>query len=249
MILPISHRILSVALLTVCILLLTGCGGSGSNETTVPTLSGDAVRFSFTNAMDIADAVLVARNNLSLASKVAAVTLPTRCSSGGSFEVSSSGTAKVKDGIVKFDNCNFNNVVIINDSFSFHIRSAGPLLKLTGSGELSFTNPADSTSFNIVMNFDELSVSVPGQGHFDRSVNFAVVDFPQLGSFTVETIIPFEGNFSTDQLHSGELLIYGGNDSLIRIMVIATNFASVELDDGSGSGFIEIVGSPIPIKP
>ena len=247
MILPISHRILSVALLTVCILLVTGCGGSGSNETTVPTLSGDAVRFSSTNAMDIADAVLVARNNLSLASMVAAVTLPTRCSSGGSFEVSSSGTAKVKDGIVKFDNCNFNNVVIINDSFSFHIRSAGPLLKLTGSGELSFTNPADSTSFNIVMNFDEKSVPVTGD--FKRSVNFAVVDFPQLGSFTVEATTQFEGNSFTAQLYSGELLIYGGNDSLIRIMVIATNIASVELDDGSGSGFIEIVGSPILIKP
>ena len=87
------------------------------------------------------------------------------------------------------------------------------------------------------------------RGDFTRSVNFAVVDFPQLGSFTVETIMPFEGNFFTAQLYSGELLIYGGNDSLIRIMVIATNIASVELDDGSGSGFIEIVGSPTQIKP
>ncbi len=247
MTLRISHRILSVALLTVCILLVTGCGGSGSNDTTVPILLGDVVAFSSTNAMDIADAVLVARNNLSITLAVANVTLPTLCSSGGSFEVSSSGTSTVKDGIVKFDNCNFNNVVIINGSFSFHIRITGAIVRRTGFGELSFTNPADSTSFELVMNFDDKSS--PAKGSFGKLVNFAVVDFPQLGSFTAETTIEFVGNFLTDQLSSGELLIYGGNDSLIRITVIATNIASVELDDGSGSGFIEIVRSPIPIKP
>ena len=226
---------------------MAGCGGSGSNNTTVPTLSGDVVAFSSANAMDIADAVLVARNNLSIAIAVADVTLPTLCSSGGSFEVYSSGTPTVKDGIVKFDNCNFNNDAIINGSFSFHIRITGALVRRTGFGELSFTNPADSTSFELVMNFDDKSI--PAKGGFKKWANFAVVDFPQLGSFTTETTIEFEGNFLTAQLNSGELLIYGGNDSLIRITVIATNIASVELDDGSGSGFIEIVGSPIPIKP
>jgi hypothetical protein len=90
---------------------------------------------------------------------------------------------------------------------------------------------------------------IPDTGHFSRSDNYSVLDFPLLGSFIVETKESFGGNYLTNELGSGIMLIHGNNNTSIRITVIATNTASVELDDGSGSGFIEITGSPIIIKP
>lgn len=85
-------------------------------------------------------------------------------------------------------------------------------------------------------------------GNFKRKDNFAVIDYPDLGSFLVETTKPFEGNYFTGLLDTGQLLIQGESNTLILISV-NKNSASVKLDDGSGSGFKEIAGSPIFISP
>ncbi|MCP4276059.1 MAG: hypothetical protein GY779_06895, partial [Gammaproteobacteria bacterium] len=53
------------------------------------------------------------------------------------------------------------------------------------------------------------------------------------GNFLVTTTEPITGNwFDT---YSGEMLVEGGEDTRLRITVVATNQADVYLDDGSGS--------------
>lgn len=247
MILSSLFRIPLVAIVSVSILLTAGCGGGG-NDTTVPPLPDEAVAFNTSNVWHVTNAVLALRRNLGSATRDdSGAAIVTKCSAGGTMETSSSGTRVTKDGITKFFNCKFDNVVKINGSFSFHIRISGPKLKYSGSGELSFVNLADSKSFKMPVNFEKNRI--PDTGHFSRSENYSVLDFPLLGSFIVETKESFGGNYLTNELGSGVMLIHGSNNTFIQVTVITTNTASVELDDGSGSGFIEIIGSPIIILP
>jgi hypothetical protein len=250
MILSRLYRIPLVAIVSVLILLTTGCGGGG-NDTTVPPLPPlptEAVAFNTSNAWDVINAALVLRRNLGLATRDdSGIAIVTKCSAGGTMETSSSGTRKAKNGITKFFNCNFDNVVVIDGSFSFHIRINKGNVIYAGSGELFIVNLADSNSFKMSMNFRK--VRIPSTGHFSRSENYSVLDSSLLGGFIVEIKESFEGNYLTNELGSGIMLIHSSNNTSIRITVIATNTASVELDDGSGGGFIEITGSPIIIMP
>jgi hypothetical protein len=57
------------------------------------------------------------------------------------------------------------------------------------------------------------------------------------------------GNAFLGEIDSGQLLIQGCNNTQIRITVIAVNTVRVELDEGLGGGYVEIVGSSILNNP
>ena len=73
-----------------------------------------------------------------------------------------------------------------------------------------------------------------GTGDFNGSINFSLSGIPD-GGFLVETTQPWTGNALSLQVTSGQLIVYGSDNTRLRITVTDINTADVELDNGSGS--------------
>ena len=245
-------------------------GGSGS---AIPTLPADAIEFNALNAENVARAALDSSDSLGTAtssreagthisiqdamnmatsfvrnrdrSSRSAVNHPAGpipCDPGGTIIFDSTPIANGETGSVTFVECNILDQPIINGSFSYEVNIVHPDVTLTTSGNLSFEIPPQAVSFSTIMNTSETVNLVTSD--FSFSKNFSVSGLPT-GVFMVTTTMPFEGNLLTGDVKRGQMLILGANNTQIRITIIATNTARIEVDDGTGTEFVIVTESCI----
>jgi hypothetical protein len=77
-----------------------------------------------------------------------------------------------------------------------------------------------------------------GTGAFTSTISFSLSGIPD-GGFLVTTAQTWTGNAFSFQVNSGQLIVYGSDDTRLRITVTGINTADVELDNGSGTFVID----------
>ena len=246
-----------------------GSGSSGITFPT-PTLPSDAVVFDATNALDGADAAMSSGDSLGAVARgtnlpftvqdaielvtdkvlnraktsdsvVTGVTYPPDdCLYGGTQTETSNETARGVTGTVTFSGCNEDELSIINGSFSFIASFNDPVLNMDIGGNLTFTLVADGTVITMVMNVSE-TINLDTFA-FSFSQTFAASSVPIgsiTGGFLVTTPVAFSGDLTNGNV-AGQMLVHGANGTQIRISVTAPDTATVEVDDGTGTGWVTI---------
>jgi len=239
-------------------LLITGCGGGGGGTSyPIPALPANAVVFDTTNAIDIANSAVSDSGYVGTSARQANI-LPSvngvidlLADQMNSTEQSTSVSTGVSqttiipctdDGDITITvdgNESSAGTVIVNGSISFDGTgdSAGNF-SVSGGGSINITDTIDPTSITMVMNFRESGNT--SAGSFSSSFSFSIDGLPG-GGFLVETIQPLAG--ADFDVTSGEIMVYGGNGTRIRILITVPNTAEVFVDEGSGFvsvGFISL---------
>ena len=214
--------------------LLTAAGARGTNAS-----------FTVQDAFDMVTARVLnrAKNSQPVAT---GVTTTTGCFVSGTVTETQTGnaTATGGSGTMAFSNCNMDGISIINGSFSFTVAVNDPIVDFDFGGSLTFTLVANpSVVVSMVMNSSQTINTTTLV--FTISQTYAASGIPigaSTGGFLVTTIVALELDFVSGVI-SGELLIQGANGSQIRFTVTAPNVATVEVDDGTGGGFVVVTTS------
>ena len=237
-------------------------GSSGDDRYPTPTLPGDAARFDNTNAntfasssvgfIDTLDSVaqLKAEQPVSMPRFIKLVTeqMIKRNRNSGSIaarteDISAglciAGTATAdfeedassESGTVSFLNCDIGSGILVNGSFnydtSWNVTSLDYNFQLGGTINFDF----GSELVSIVMNSSESGNS--GTGDFTGTISFSLSGITG-GGFLVQTSQSWTGNALSLQVISGQLIVYGSDNTRLRITVTGNNTADVELDNGNG---------------
>ena len=255
-----SYFSLLATVFSASFVLLSGCSSSGGGSTT-PTLPADAVTITSTNAEAIANSAVGTLSTLGSITGADAQTLPsvadaihtvtdmvfnrdrrsmavatgiteTYYCTSGSFTVSYNETDTSESGSVTFNNCQESGVTF-NGSFSYSSSWSNTTYDYTDSGSGSLTISYGSDSFTLVMTYDETGNE--GSGDYSTSLSYSVSGIPG-GGFLVTTTQNVVGNFFFPyDVTAGQLIVYGNNNTRLRITVTVPNTASVELDNGNGT--------------
>ena len=251
----------SITLLAAC---GGGGSGSGEDDSfPTPTLPGEAARFDNSNANTTADAAVGFIDTLDSVTELKTAEAPSmmqvieqvtdRLTSRGRDSgltaartedisaglcISGSATANISEsgssesGTVSFVNCDVGGGILVNGSFnyinSWNDTTQDYTYQIGGSISFDF----GSATVTIVMN--SIESGNYGTGDFNGSINFSLSGIPD-GGFLVETTHPWTGNALSLQVTSGQLIVYGSDNTRLRITVTGINTADVELDNGSGS--------------
>lgn len=235
-------------------------GGGGDGNIT-PVLPADAVQITDSNAIVVAESAVdnASSGGLLLGVEVASPPVsqviksikstvhqfkqtqniatgvtagPFPCDGGsGTFTFSGTVSTTGSDGTITFNNCVGIDGTTIDGSINF----TSTWNDNTGaysdnvSGSLTVTYLLDTFTMS-------LSISETGNddtGEFSTNITYSVSG-TNLGGFLVETLQTVKGNYFNGVLYSGQLLVTGKNGSRLRITVISSSTASVELDTGDG---------------
>ena len=161
--------------------------------------------------------------------------------SSGNIIVTVNGNATSGTGTISFNDCSFDGIVTVDGVISFDgtSDSAGNFTA-NGGGSISITDTSVPSSITMVMYFSESGNDFDGS--FTSSFSFSIDGLPG-GGFLVKTIQPLTGIGLS--VTGGEIMLFGGDGTRIRILITGPNTASVEIDvDGLGT-FVPVTGSPI----
>ena len=240
-------------------------GGSDDGEAgfPTPTLPANAAKFDNTNAGTIAGASVGFLGTLdtvtqmksaeppSMAEVIKRVTHQVIKESRGTKSVAArtedigaglcvSGTAianfeesgNSESGTVTFTNCDIGGGILVNGSFIYDASLDSTTLDYSFhmGGTISFDFGTDVIT--IVTNSTESGNT--GTGDFTSTASFSLSGISG-GGFLVTTTQPWTGNALSLQINSGQLIVYGRDNTRLRITVTGVNTADVELDNGSGT--------------
>lgn len=264
-------RPLTFSTLAASALLLAACGGgssSGSDYPT-PTLPANAVEFNAANAEtyatesvnNIGNADAELKSTQQSSSLISVTDLvrdqitglqSTSIASGateteefpcdsGKVVITLDGNESSGEGSFTYSSCVFGPITTSGKiKFEGTSNNSTGAFTFEGGGTITISDSTDDTSITMVMYFtgsgndideaftDTFSFSLDGTGLPD-------------GGFLVKTVAPLKGTGFT--LESGEIRVYGGNNTQIKILVVAPNTAEVWVDDGTGGGFVLVNAS------
>ncbi len=228
-----------------------------------PTLPADAARFDNTNANTIATAAVgfvdtldsvtqfKTETSLSVLQVIEFVTdrITERARNSGLIAartedisaglcVSGSATATYTEngssesGTVSFSECDVGSGIMVDGGFRFIVSWNDTTLdySLQTGGTIDFDFGSDLVT--IEMNLIESGNY--GTGDFSGTISFSLSGIPG-GGFLVQTAQPWTGNALSLQVNSGQLIVYGSDNTRLRITVTGVNTADVDLDNGSGT--------------
>jgi len=158
---------------------------------------------------------------------------------GGSAIANVSETATSARVRVDFTDCDIGGIAVVNGDISlsatWNETTLDYTLRIGGTLVVS-----DGINPDVTFVFDIDTSGNDGTGAFSSTASFSVDGGPN-GSYLVTTTTPIEGDFNSgDYTPGGILIVEGGNNTRLRITIIAGNFATVELDDGLGGGFLNV---------
>jgi len=84
----------------------------------------------------------------------------------------------------------------------------------------------------VVLNLDESGNDITGA--YSSTISFSLDGIPG-GGFLVTTSQPLVGNALSLEVTGGQLILFGSDNTRIRITVTGTNMADIELDPGTGT--------------
>jgi len=140
--------------------------------------------------------------------------------------------ANSESGTVSFSNCDIGGGILVNGSFIYDASWNDTTLAYSFQmgGTINFDFGTDLVT--IVMNLSESGND--GTGAFTSTISFSLSGISD-GGFLVTTAQPWTGNAFSSQVNSGQLIVYGSDDTRLRITVTGINTADIELDNGSGT--------------
>ncbi len=135
-------------------------------------------------------------------------------------------------GTITFSICDVGGGIIVNGSFIYDASWNDTTLAYNFhmGGTIDFDFGTDLVT--IMMNLSESGND--GTGAFTSTVSFSLSGIPG-GGFLVTTTQPWTGNAISLQVDSGQLIVYGSDNTRLRITVTGINTAEVDLDNGSGT--------------
>ena len=239
---------------------LASCGGNEGYPT--PTLPNDAARFDNTNANAIASTSVGFIDTLDTITRLKTAEPPSvpqvfklvteqvikrnRNSGSVAARIENIGAglcitgsaiadfeeeANSESGTVIFTDCDIGSGIEVNGSFiydtSWNNTSLDYNFRLGGTINFDFGNDL----VTIVMNMSESGNR--GTGDFTGTMSFSLSGVPG-GGFLVNTTQPWTGNAQSLEVTGGQLIVYGSNNTRLRITVTGINTADVDLDNGNG---------------
>lgn len=151
------------------------------------------------------------------------------CVDGGSAISDFEESATTASGEIEFDACNIGVGILIDGNLLFD--SSENLTTQAYSfhfgGTLTISIAPETVT--IVLNLTETGNA--GTGTFSGTGSFSLNGIPG-GGYLVTITQPWVGNFS--DVSGGEIIIFGSNNTRLRITVTAINTATVDLDTGNG---------------
>ncbi len=151
----------------------------------------------------------------------------------GDITVTASGNNSSVSGTLSFNNCIEGSLKISGSiSFGGSANNAGDF-NFEGGGSITITDLSDSTYIKMVMYFNESGNLVNSPYPFTSSFSFSLegTGLPN-GGILVATTQPFVGDING--VSDGEITIYGGGGTTIRIDITGIGTADVYLDEGVG---------------
>lgn len=161
------------------------------------------------------------------------------CTNGGTYSDTWTETDTSWTGTVTFTNCDEGGV-IINGSLNYSESWNDTTGDYTSSADGSITVTFNGESFTMALNISETGNETSGD--YSATISYSVSGSNVLG-WLVQTASPIVGNHYDGTYASGTLIITGANNTKVRVTVVPTNSATVELD--TGSGYAEVANSPI----
>jgi len=240
-----------------------GGGGSGDDGFPTPTLPADAAKFDGANANTIAVSAVSFVGTLDTVAELKTETSPSLAEVARSVAdrimrqrrtstsvaartedisaglcVTGTATAKFEEsgtsesGSVTFNDCDISGdgEIVINGRFSYDASMNATTLDYSFHVGGSLAMAVNTESITIVMNL--LESGNDGTGAISSNVSFSLSGIPDSG-FLLTTAQAWAGNVSTG-IEDGQLIIYGSDNTRLRITVTGINTADVDLDDGSG---------------
>ncbi len=218
---------------------------SAGSLITAASARGTNASFTVQDAFDLVTARVLnsAKNSQPVATGATTVTTCTG-PGGGTVTETGNATATGGTGTMTFSNCDMDGISIINGNFSFILAVNDPIFDFDFGGSLTFTLVAPPNDVvSMVMNSSQTINT--NTFAFTISQTYSVSGVPigaSTGGFLVTTIVPLELDSSFEVIN-GQLLIQGASGSQIRFTVTAPNVATVEVDDGTGGGFVVVTTS------
>ena len=160
--------------------------------------------------------------------------------SSGNIVFTVSGSGSSGTGSISFNNCSFDGIITVDGIISFDgtADNAGNF-NFNGGGTITITDatdPLDVTSVTMVMNFNESGNDFDGT--FASSFSFSISGLPGSG-YLAQTTQPLVGDFTG--VWDGEITVYGGSGTSIRIDITGLNTANVYLNEGSGEVYHDTI--------
>ncbi len=137
-----------------------------------------------------------------------------------------------ESGTVSFSECDVGSGIMVDGGFRFIVSWNDTTLdySLQTGGTIDFDFGSDLVT--IEMNLIESGNY--GTGDFSGTISFSLSGIPG-GGFLVQTAQPWTGNALSLEVNSGQLIVYGSDNTRLRITVTGVNTADVDLDNGSGT--------------
>ena len=163
------------------------------------------------------------------------------CSGGGNITDTWTDSGNSYSGSYSFNNCIESGITLsgtLNYSGSWN-ESTGTYSD-SADGSITFT--MNSQSFTMTLDITESGND--NSGAYSTTIGYSISgnDFP---GWLVETESPIVGNYNTGTYDSGRLIITGASNTKIRVTIVPTNSAMVELS--TGGDYTEVAESPIYI--
>jgi len=136
-----------------------------------------------------------------------------------------------ESGSVTFTECDIGGIEI-DGRFLFEASFNPTTLAYSFEAGGELTVAAAGETITIEMHL--LESGNDGTGDFTSTVSFSLSGIPG-GGFLLTTTQAWVGNAFSAVTTDGQLIVYGSDNTRIRITVTAINTASVELDNGSGT--------------
>jgi len=252
-----------------------GGGGSGDGDDgfPTPTLPADAAKFDALNAnaiavtavgfvgtldtvaelktetspslpevaRSLADRIMrQRRTSTSIAARTEDISAGLCVTGTASAVFEESGTSE--SGSVTFAICDIGGIVI-NGSFSYDASMNATTLNYSFHVGGSLAMAVNTDSITIVMNL--LESGNDGTGAISSNVSYSLSGIPDSG-FLLTTAQAWAGNVLSAEITDGQLIIYGSDNTRLRITVTSPNEADVDLDNGSGTFVFDSTISLIP---
>jgi len=151
-----------------------------------------------------------------------------------------SGTSE--SGSVTFTICDIGGIVI-DGSFSYDASMNATTLNYSFHVGGSLAMAVNTDSITIVMNL--LESGNDDTGAISSNVSYSLSGIPDSG-FLLTTAQAWAGNVLSAEITDGQLIIYGSDNTRLRITVTSPNEADVDLDNGSGTFVFDSTISLIP---
>lgn len=181
----------------------------------------------------------------------AGVTETFDCWVSGQIIISISGSATSGSITMDFNNCNDGLGDIVDGviTFSGSIDGAFELETATFTGNLSVTDIATQVTIELIgMNFrDTFYVAGVNVGDYTSYANYAISGIPFIGGYLFETLTTIEGTSTYDSFWNayipdfptaGQVRISGSNGTKLLITFNSNQTVTIELDDGTGGGYV-----------